>query len=303
MTSPDVALLAHLDTVLADAGLSGSFVVRDLGTGEQVDLRPDVVMPIASLVKIPLGVAVLERLTDGRLDGATPVRVRPGRAVARGPVGTTRFRHESTISVDDLLYLSTSLSDSVAADALFELCPPDEVNEVLRGLGCGDIVVRHLLDELMSTPVERLPATEGHLAHTIAIGATRSGRGHPVAQLDLARANIGTARSLSMLLGAIWSDDDALTDETRTRMQDLLSHNVFRQRLAPDLASDAALWSSKTGTLMNLRHEAGVVEHEDGQVLAVVALTESRVAAVVQASAESVIGHVARTLHDHLRAR
>ncbi|MFD5745679.1 serine hydrolase, partial [Streptomyces massasporeus] len=45
--------------------------------------------------------------------------------------------------------------------------------------------------------------------------------------------------------------------------------------LAPDFSSDATVWSSKTGTLLNLRHETGVVEHADGQAFAVTALTES----------------------------
>jgi beta-lactamase class A len=76
---------------------------------------------------------------------------------------------------------------------------------------------------------------------------------------------------------------------------------VLRQRLAPDFSSDASRWSSKTGTLLNLRHEVGVVEHADGQVLAVAALTESRVPAVVQPGAEALMAHVARTLRDQLR--
>lgn len=53
------------------------------------------------------------------------------------------------------------------------------------------------------------------------------------------------------------------------RVRDLLANNLLRHRLTPDFASDAARWSSKTGTLLNLRHEVGVVEHADGQAFAV----------------------------------
>jgi beta-lactamase class A len=77
---------------------------------------------------------------------------------------------------------------------------------------------------------------------------------------------------------------------------------VIRHRLGPDFASDASKWSSKTGTLLNLRHEAGVVEHDDGTSYAVVALTESRVPAATQPAAEAQMSRVARALHDHLRA-
>ncbi|PJN28147.1 hypothetical protein CG736_08225 [Kitasatospora sp. CB02891] len=74
----------------------------------------------------------------------------------------------------------------------------------------------------------------------------------------------------------------------------------IRHRLAPDFDSDAARWSSKTGTLLNLRHEIGVVEHDDGSRYAVAALTESTVPAAVQPTAEAVLARLARTLHDLL---
>jgi beta-lactamase class A len=82
-----------------------------------------------------------------------------------------------------------------------------------------------------------------------------------------------------------------------------MADNVVRHRLAPDFASDASKWSSKTGTLLNLRHEVGVVEHEDGEMLAVAALTESSVPAAIQPAAEATMAQVARALHDHLRSR
>jgi beta-lactamase class A len=81
-----------------------------------------------------------------------------------------------------------------------------------------------------------------------------------------------------------------------------MADSLHRQRLAPDFSSDASRWSSKTGTLLNLRHEIGVVEHADGEAYAVAVLTESRVAAVVQPGAEAVMAQVARMLRDELRA-
>lgn len=65
-------------------------------------------------------------------------------------------------------------------------------------------------------------------------------------------------------------------------MRSLMAENMVRHRLAPDFSSDSSTWSSKTGTLLNLRHEVGVVEHDDGSRYAVAALTESRVPAAVQ---------------------
>jgi beta-lactamase class A len=83
----------------------------------------------------------------------------------------------------------------------------------------------------------------------------------------------------------------------------LMSCNVLRHRLAPDFSSDATTWSSKTGTLLNLRHEIGVAEHADGRRYAIAVLTESQVAAVEQPGADALMAQVARRLRDHLRQR
>ena len=82
-----------------------------------------------------------------------------------------------------------------------------------------------------------------------------------------------------------------------------MANNLVRNRLAPDFDSDASTWSSKTGMLLNLRHEVGVVEHADGQTYAIAVLTESRVAAGRQPGADALMGQVARRLRDELRSR
>ncbi|MFI2713954.1 serine hydrolase [Micromonospora sp. NPDC018662] len=286
--------------LLDEAGLDGAFLVRDLDTGAEIGFDTDTPYPMASLVKVPLAVAVLERIARGELDPAAPVDVLPGRITTPGPTGLSRFRHPARIAVDDLLYLSTSISDSVAADALFELVPPTAVATELRRLRVDGITVRHRAGDLADTPAERLGPDHAHLAHSLAIGAATPGQGHPVAQLDVTRANAGSARAFADLLHALWRPS-AIQEATAARVRALMGENLHRQRLAPDFTSDASRWSSKTGTLLHLRHEAGVVEHADGRSYAVVAFTASRVPAVAQPGSEATMAQVARSLHDHLR--
>lgn len=290
----DSQLIGGLRKRLAEAGLSGSFLVRDLTSGREIGIEPDVVYPIASLVKVPLALAVLDRIHVGQLDGAMMVDVRPGPSVAGFEAGLAQFRHTARIAVDDLLYLAVAVSDNPAADALFELVPPAEVTEVLRGYGITGIAVRHRMGALAQTP------TDVQLAQTLAIGAREAGLGRGLAQLDVTRANAGSARAYVDLLQALWTAS-AIPGEVAGRVRALMRLNIMRQRLGPDFTSDASTWSSKTGTLLNLRHEVGVVEHEDGSVCAVAALTESSVPAASQPAAEALMGHVARALHDWLR--
>ncbi|WP_228994617.1 serine hydrolase [Streptomyces sp. DH8] len=294
------ALLREVRGRLHEGGLRACLLVRDLGTGEELGIEPDTELPSASLVKIPLALATLERVRRGELDGATPLDVAPGRVTTPGPTGLSRFRHPARIAVDDLLYLSTCLSDGTAADALFTLTPPDRVAGILRQAGLRGITVRHRTEELFDTPAERFDADQAHLAHALAIDAGTSGRGHRVAQLDTARANTGSARSFVDLLQALWTPSK-IHPEVAERMRGLMAHNVLRHRLTPDFSSDASRWSSKTGTLLNLRHEIGVVEHADGQTFAIAVLTESSVPAGAQPGVDAVMADAARSLRDHLR--
>lgn len=294
------ALVRELRAELADGGLRGSFLVRDLRSGAEIGIDPDREYPIASLVKVPLAAATLERIRRGELDDATQLEVAPGAVTTPGPTGLTRFRHPARIALGDLVYLSTSVSDGTAADVLFGLTPPPEVTRTLGEWGLGGIAVRHPMRDLVETPAERFEAGEADLAHALAIGAATAGQGHRLPQLDVTRANAASARALLELLQALWTPSK-IDRSVATGVRELMANNVIRHRLTPDFASDAARWSSKTGTLLNLRHEAGVVEHADGGMFAVVALTESRVPAVVQPEAEVLMARVARTLRDHLR--
>ncbi|MFK0132193.1 serine hydrolase [Streptomyces rubiginosohelvolus] len=294
------ALLRDVRARLSEGGLRACLLVRDLGTGEELGIEPDTDLPSASLVKVPLALATLERIRRGELDGAALLDVAPGGVTTPGPTGLSRFRHPARIAIDDLLYLSTCLSDGTAADALFALTPPARVADLLREAGLHGITVRHRTEELFDTPVERFDADQVHLAHALAIDAGTSGRGHRVPQLDTTRANTGSARSFVNLLQAVWTPSK-IHPEVAERLRDLLAHNVLRHRLTPDFSSDASRWSSKTGTLLNLRHEIGVVEHADGQIFAVAVLTESSVPAGAQPGVDGLMAEAARRLRDHLR--
>ncbi|AMM22480.1 serine hydrolase [Frondihabitans sp. PAMC 28766] len=298
----DDAFARRLRDQLEAGGLSGSFLVRDLDTGEELGIDADETVPIASLVKLPLAIATVGRIARGELDGAALYDVDPGRITTPGPMGISRFRHPARVALDDLVYLTVAVSDGSASDVLFELTPPDMVAAELARIGVAGIAVRHTAHAFVETPLERLDADDAALAYDLAIGADSSPNGHRLPQLDVSVANSGSARALIDLVQALWMPT-AIAEPVAARVRELMASNVVRWRLAPDFASDASTWASKTGTLLNLRHEVGVVEHRDGARYAVAALTRSGVAAASQPAAEALMASVARSMRDRLRAR
>ncbi|GAA3700655.1 serine hydrolase [Microlunatus aurantiacus] len=273
------------------SGLAGGFVARHLDSGSELGFDVHRVLPLASVVKVPIALVVLDRISRGVLDPGCAVELDP---VLRtpGPSGLSLFAHPATVAVRDLVTMSLSVSDNAATDALLGLVTPTEVTEQLAAWGHRGLVVRHRIKELHDT-VASLPEASSAYLMELAIRGGTPGGGHPIAQLDPARANAGDAAGLAALLADVWTDriaDPRATAELRVA----LGHQLTRHRFAGELVSDLTTLRSKTGTFLHLRHEAGVCQTSDGDRVVVVALTTSSVNAAEQPEADAAIGAAAR---------
>lgn len=281
-----------------ELGLRGGFLARHLGTGAELGFGTDALVPLASVVKLPQALVLADRISRGLLDGAMPVRLDPVRSTP-GPTGAAQFRHPSTVAVADLMYLAVAVSDNAACDALFDLVPEEEVTAQLGRWGHHEIIVRHRMVALYDA-VARWSDNDMRLALQTAAGATTAGGGHTLPVLDAVAGNVGTAAALVRLLEDIWQDRVS-TPAATTQVRALLGARVTAGRLGLELASDRIRVRSKTGTFLHARHEAGVIEIEGGDRIAVAALTESSVPAMVQPEVDRAIGRAARLAVECLR--
>lgn len=273
------------------SGLTGGFLARHLASGSELGFDVHHVLPLASVVKVPIALVVLDRIARGVLDPARPVELDPAHRTP-GPSGLSLFTHPATVAVRDLVTLSLSVSDNAATDALLGLVTPAEITEQLATWGHRGLVVRHRIKELHDTVASLPDATAAYLMELAIRGGTPGG-GHPIAQLDPARANAGDAAGLAALLADVWAD--RIADPRATaELRGALGHQLTRHRFAGELVSDLTTLRSKTGTFLHLRHEAGVCRTADGDSVVVVALTTSSVNAAEQPEADAAIGAAAR---------
>ena len=103
----DGALLDVAEAVATDwaaLGVRGSFLARNIDTGGQLGFDAGEFVPLASVVKVPVALVVLDLIAAGDLDAAQPVTVRPETSSV-GPTGLAAFRHPATVAVGDLLQL------------------------------------------------------------------------------------------------------------------------------------------------------------------------------------------------------
>lgn len=299
-TAGDAALLEVAEAIAADwaeLGVRGSFLARHLDTGEHLGFDVDEPVPLASVVKVPLALVVLDRIAAGELDGARPVTVDPATAGV-GPTGLAAFRHPATVAVGDLVLLMLAVSDNAAADALFDLVPVADVDARLAAWGCSDIRVRHRIDHMYRCAAGAA-GNDFSLALELAIRDDRSGR-HTIETLDPAHANLGTAAALVTLLQRVWLDEIAHAGAT-AELRRLMGSQVFTHRLASELRADTLRVSGKTGTFLHLRHEIAVVEAESGDRVAMAALTRSDRRANLAPDIDLAIGTGARLAFEALR--
>ena len=106
---------------------------------------------------------------------------------------------------------------------------------------------------------------------------------------------------MTRLLTAIWSDT-AATPEACGEMRRMLRLQVSRARLASGFPADDVIVAGKTGTLLNLRSEVGVVEMPDRRRYAVAVFTRSTTPSLADPAADAVIGTAARLAVERIRA-
>ncbi|TQL66492.1 beta-lactamase class A [Nocardioides albertanoniae] len=279
--------------------VSAAFLARDIDTGVEVGVDVGRPMPLASVAKVPLALVVADRIARGEIDGGAMVRLAAD-ARSYGPYGISAFTHDATCSVADLMLMMLGLSDNAAADALFELVAPREVDEQLAEWGLAGLRVRHRMQPMYDYAT-RIAGDDFALATQLAVEGRRPGGRHVIDSLDVERATVGSPRSCVDLLQRIWLDEIAKPEATEL-VRRLMSKQVFTHRIAADLLADDIQLAGKTGGFLTLRHEIAVVTHPGGRV-AIAVLTDSDRTARIQNDVDLAVAATAREAVEALAAR
>lgn len=279
-------------------GLAGDFIARNLATGEQLGFCRGELIPLASVAKVPLALAVLEAGHDGSLDLAQTLTIDPATS-SFGATGLATFRYPVTIAAHDLVHQMLVVSDNAAGDALLDLLGLERLNGYLADWGITDIRFRHRFQTMYDCAVG-VAGNDFRLALELSIEDDTTRR-HRIESLDSTKANVGSAPAVVDLLARIWLDDIARPAAT-AEVRRLMGKQTSAHRLSSDLQADTIVVASKTGTFLNLRHDVGVVQTDRGDRIVVVALTRSSQRALIQQPVDLAIGAAARRAVETLRS-
>ena len=121
-----------------------------LETGESISLNPHERFPMQSVYKLPIGMAVLAQVDNGKLLLEQMVRVEKNDFVRRGMHSPIRDRNPkgAELSIRELLRFAVSESDGTASDVLLKLIGVDVASKYLNNLGINELVIANSEKEI-----------------------------------------------------------------------------------------------------------------------------------------------------------
>ncbi|CAN5680261.1 class A beta-lactamase [soil metagenome] len=128
---------------IAAQGKVGAAVML-LETGESAALNAGERYPMQSVYKLPIGMAVLQRIDRKELTLDQRVRVRPSDFVSAGQFSPIRDKYPkgAVLTIRQLLELTLAQSDGTGSDVLLRLAGgPEGVMQFLQSIGVTDVQV------------------------------------------------------------------------------------------------------------------------------------------------------------------
>jgi len=243
------------------------------GTSLNCDLNPDSHPPMQSVFKLPLAIAVLHQVEQGKLTFDQPIRFLPSDLFVPKAYSPLQDKYPAAnvdVSLQTLLQMTVSLSDNAAADILLRIAGgPMAVDQYIASLGVKGF---HLRDG------------EHALHHD------------PATQYQNWFEPRGAVQLLRMI-----NDHSPLTPEHTALLLEWMRPAAPTKRLQGDLPSGTVV-AHKSGTsdvdhgVAAATNDIGLIALPDGRQLAIAVFVTDSTAD--QATREKVIARIGRAVYD-----
>lgn len=300
VTARKEVAVAAMSKAFSEADVTGHLYARDIATGADIGLNGDTLVSTASVFKIPVLVELCKQAAEGKLQLADRVTITPENTPTLGPTGLSVMLDTVEISLRDLAYWMMSVSDNRATDIICDIVGLDQVDATMRDFGLTRTAIPYTCQAMFQqialkagVPFSAITGNEAPVDAFVSAMSTTA--------LDTETTNRTTPREIVELLTQIWCDeviDPAAAAEVRRVMR----LQVWPHRLKSGFPDDAVSVPGKTGTMVYVRNEAGVVEYPDGGRYAVGVFLTDEKTNVKNPVADRVIGTAGRIAVDYLRA-
>lgn len=194
-----------------------------------IKIKPKVVFESASLVKIPIMVDVFKKINEGEIAGDKLVKLKQSHKV--GGSGVLKDKPSgSTYKVEKLVELMIAESDNTATDMLIELTGMKSVEKTARELGMKNTTLQRKI--------------------------------YDFDQIDRGKDNLTTPEDMLAIFLELYQGDKIDT-KTRGRMLNILKMQK-NKKMIPRFLPVGVECAHKTGGLLGIRHDCGIVYPPDG---------------------------------------
>ncbi len=283
--------------------------VRDVESGQEIGVRLDELLPMASVCKIPILVTAYRRHERGELDLAERVEITEDtRCFGSGLFNVFDLGLRPTLH--DLLLMMIVVSDNAATDMILQRLDADEVTQAMQALGLKNIRVERTIARLLGdyftafdpgladmkygewdTYCERIPGLKERGEDPEAI---REAVNKAATERDTA-----TVRDMAHLCAQIVQNQCA-GEASCEAMLEILNKQQLNSRL-PRHLPPFTKFPHKTGTLGcgAVVNDAGIL-YLDGKPAAAIAVL-SRDVRDLQYETETTLAKIGRAVYDFYR--
>jgi beta-lactamase class A len=306
-TSLQQAIEQIVDSIYGHVGVC----VRDAKTGEEIGVRLDEPLPMASVCKIPILVTAYRAYDAGELDLAERIKFsEASRCYGSGLFNA--FDSGFNPTIHDLLLMMIVVSDNAATDLVSDRLGRDRVTNTMSDLGLRSIRVdrpiRDLIGDILAAldpRLEGLPYCDWDSAMEAHPGLREKTEnleeGRRAVNEAASDRDVASARDIARLCAQI-SANACASQESCEAMLEILNKQQLNGRLPRDLPAFTK-FPHKTGTLGN-----GAVVNDTGTLY----LQEEPVASVAVLSRDvrnpihetnTAIAAIGRAVHDFYAAK
>ncbi|WP_051325729.1 serine hydrolase [Glycomyces tenuis] len=248
-----------IDSFFEPLGAVAHAHIRDLDDGRGLGVRETEPVILVSVIKVFIAWEFRRQVEEGLIDPTAPVRVTA--ADRLGGTGTAGFRHDATLSVEDLAALMMEVSDSTAADLVtrhigakaLRSLPARLGLEGTRLIGSPRTILEDVARDLGVSDLEAL-------AHVLANGSVSTEELRGTSAWDPLRTNVSTAADMTAFLRRVWAGPESIRRDVRTWMGRQLTGGRLA-RLAPSEVRSFG----RSGSLPGWLNEVVVWEWPDGR--------------------------------------
>jgi len=304
--SPDTVLEARLRALASRTSARVGIAAKNLRTGAVARVNSDTLIPLLSVVKLPVAIVVLDGVDHGKWTLTTPCTLLAGDMHPRGWLGDRYPRGGGPVKLQVLLNAMLTRSDNSAADVLMRLVGgPHAVTEWLEQRG-----IHHL-------SVDRTERGLGNDWYGLAPGADTMGSAEEIREIrsqvpsavqDSAvqamfrdPRDSGSASACVEVLERLWSGDLLSPAMTDTLKSTLARCKTAPHRLPAMLPRHTPI-ARKTGTggmwagVSVAINDVGVIRLPNGDDVAIAVLVGEPRGPVPRA--ERLIARAAREVYD-----